>query len=68
MNFSLINTPLGGQQEYGAWKEVITTTIEMSASVGGFGKGEARQKLGNSLNGPKYFDDQEKNFVRLVLV
>jgi hypothetical protein len=30
------------------WKEVITTTIETSANIGGFGKGEARRKLGDN--------------------
>jgi hypothetical protein len=42
----LVVTPLGGQQE--VWKEVIVVTIEMSASIGGFGERETRWKLGNS--------------------
>ncbi len=46
--FWLVVTALGGQQEYGVWKEVIAVTIEMGVSVGGFGEGETRWKLGNS--------------------
>ncbi len=46
--FWLVVTTLGGQQEYGVWKEVIVVAIEMGASVGGFGEGETRWKLGNS--------------------
>jgi hypothetical protein len=33
---------------YGVWKEVTIVTIEMGARSGGFRKGEARRKLGNS--------------------
>ncbi len=48
ISFSLVVTPLGGQHEYGMWKEVNVTTIETGVGGGGFGKGETRRKLGNS--------------------
>jgi hypothetical protein len=38
----LIVTPLGGQQDYGMWKEVTTIAIEMGACTGGFGEREAK--------------------------
>jgi hypothetical protein len=30
------------------WKEVIVATIEIGVGIGGFGEGEAKQKLGNN--------------------
>jgi hypothetical protein len=49
------------------WKEVTTTTIKIDVSTSGCKEGEVRERLGNSLGGPMYFDDQKENFVRLVL-
>ncbi len=43
-----MGTSLGGQQEYGMWKEVTFSSIEMSACSGGCKKGEVKLKLGNS--------------------
>jgi hypothetical protein len=44
----LVVTPLGGQQEYGVWKEVTVVAIEMNVGASGCEEGEARRKLGNS--------------------
>jgi hypothetical protein len=44
----LVVTPLGGQQNYGVWKEVKIVTIKMSVGINGCREGEDRWKLDNS--------------------
>jgi hypothetical protein len=40
----LVVTPLGGEHEYGVWKEVTVIAIEMSVGVSGCKEGKTRWK------------------------
>ncbi len=64
----MVVTPLGGEHEYGVWREVTIIAIEMSVGASGCKEGKSRWKLGNSsaLVAQSTLIIK-KNFVRLVL-